>query len=371
MPQLHFNNIGIAALAGAVPDFIQKINLDPAHENSAYIKSFVKQTGILQRHISITEQTASDMAYAAMQLALAKAGWTASDLDGIVFLTQTPDFNNATGNSFVLHNHLKMREDALAFDIAQGCASFPYGLAVCSSLLQQPQINRLAMAIGDAMWPIYANKEELLAASSFLIGDGAAVMLLEKKENSSGSNSLDISLFSDGSGYHFLYCPADGIRHAWRSKQGLLPDGAVYPGRSYMDGMEITSFATMRVVNCMKEFCANAHKNIGDYNGIILHQANLQIIKTMAKRLKVPPENLPITVDRLANTNGASVLLTMIDAYAGREQILNLLISAFGIGLSWGIVDMKIDSSVIVPLIESSARFEEDFLKPLPENPAK
>ena len=63
MAFLHFDNVGIAALAGALPEHVQKIDMDPANPRAAYIAQFVKQTGVRQRHISITEQTATDMGY--------------------------------------------------------------------------------------------------------------------------------------------------------------------------------------------------------------------------------------------------------------------------------------------------------------------
>lgn len=361
MAYLHFDSLGVAALAGAVPDFIQVIPQDADHPRAAYIKNFVRQTGVRQRHISITEQTATDYAFAALKAALDRAGWDAQSLDGLIFLTQTPDFNAATGNSFLLHKHLGMREEALVFDIAQGCASFPYGLGVCAGFLQQPGINRMAMLCGDTMWPAYPDKESLLQAPTFLIGEGSTAILLEKKANS----PVDLALYSDGAGYHFLYDPWSGARHAWRRVPGIMPNGALYEGGPYMDGMEITTFSTMRVVGSIQQFLQHLGKTVADYDGVVLHQANMQILKTMARRLKVAPENFPTTVETLANTNGASVLLTAVDAYAGRKGPLNLLISAFGIGLSWGIVSLALDADVIVPLIQCQDRFEEDFLKPV------
>lgn len=363
MALLHFENIVIAALAGALPEHVQKIDMDPRHPRAAYITSFVKQTGVRQRHVSITEQTATDLGYTALRKALDRAGWEANSLDGLIFLTQTPDFNNATGNAFVLHNHLGLNQDTLAFDIAQGCASFPYGLSVCAALLQQPHIRRLAMVSGDTFWPMYSSAEDLLADSTFLIGEGSTALLLEKKE----SLPIDISLHSDGSGYHFLYHPLAGVRNAWRSVPGIMPNGEVYEGGgSYMDGMEITSFATMRVVDSIKGFLGELGKGLDNYDGLVLHQANRQIVKTMARRLKVDMDKVPTTMECLGNTNGASVTLTMVDAYADcKKERLNLLISAFGIGLSWGVVSLTIDPSVIVPMLTCSNRFEDDFLKPV------
>lgn len=363
MAFLHFDNVGIAALAGALPEHVQKIDMDPANPRAAYIAQFVKQTGVRQRHISITEQTSTDMGYTAMLKALERARWKADSLDGLIFLTQTPDFNMGTGNAFVLHNHLGMREDALAFDITLGCSSFPYGVSACAALLQQPYIKRIAMVTGDSHWQQAPSRKALLAQSVFLHGEGCTALLLERRDDS----PVDISLYSDGKGYCFLYNPWGGIRHAWRKVPGRLPNGEVYKGGgNYMDGMEITSFSTMRVVDTIKDFLKRQSRTLDDYDGLVLHQANKQIIKTMARRLKIDLSKVPMTVEHLANTDGASATLTMVDAYAGcRKDQLKLLISAFGIGLSWGVVSLTIDPAVIVPMVTSSNRFDEDFLKPL------
>ena len=362
MAFLHFDNVGIAALAGALPEHVQTINTDPGYPRAAYVASFIKQTGITQRHISITEQTSTDLGYTALLSALGKAGWAANSLDALIFMSQTPDFNPSTSNSHVLHNHMHLSQDTLAFDITLGCSSFPYGVSVCASLLQQPGINRIAMVSGDTIWSQYPSREALLAAPTFLSGEGCTALLLEKKENS----PMDISLHSDGSGYHFLYDPWSGVRNAWRRTRGIMPNGEIYEGGSYMDGMEITSFSTMRVVDSIKAFLERLGKSLDEYDGLVLHQANSQIVKTMARRLKIDKGKVPTTVERLGNTNGASVSLTLVDAYAeNQSKALNLLVSAFGIGLSWGIVSLSLDPKVIVPMQTCSNRFEDDFLKPV------
>lgn len=361
MALLHFDNVGVAALAGALPEHIQEINMDSAHPNAAYIENFVKQTGITRRHISITEQTSTDLGYAALNAALDKAGWEAQSLDALIFVTQTPDFNNGTGNAFVLHNHLNLSTETWVFDIPQGCASFPSGVAACASLMQQPNINRVALVSGDTMWASYPSVQAILADPVFLAGEGSTALLFENRENT----PMDISLHSDGSGYFFLYEPWAGARNAWRRVRSRLPNGAIYHGGAYMDGLEITSFATMRVVKSIRGFLAGLNKTSEDYDGLVLHQANKQIVETMAKRLKFDMSKVPTTVEKYANTNGASVTLTMIDAYANAQTApLKLLVSAFGIGLSWGEVSLTLDPSVIVPMQICSTRFEEDFLIP-------
>ena len=133
-----------------------------------------------------------------------------------------------------------------------------------------------------------------------------------------------------------------------------------------MDGMEITSFATIRVVESIRAFLDRLGKTLDDFDGLVLHQANIQIIKAMTRRLKINPNKVPVTIDRLGNTSGVSVSLTMIDAYAGQTCApLRLLASGFGIGLSWGEVSLTLDPRVIVPMQICADCFTSDLLKPV------
>lgn len=364
MPHLQFNNLHLAALSCAVPSYIQKIDLSPNNQNHSYLKSFVRQIGITQRHISVTEQTATDTGLVAATAALNKAGWNAKDLDVVIFLTQTPDFNPGTSNAVIIQHRLGMRKDVMAFDMTLGCSSFPYGLSVCGALLQQANINKILMLTGDVHWVDYKNKDELEKTDRFLNSEATTALLIDKKANC----NVSISLYSDGDGYKYLFKPSAGARNAWRPfKKGRMPDGKIVGEGEYMDGIEVTSFATTAVVDAINEFLIKNNKTIEDYDGVVLHQANKQIVKTIAKRLKVDMEKVPLSLDRYGNTDGATVTTTIADAYANSSQNrLELLTCAFGVGLSWGVASIEIEPKNIVPIIEvEDGRFMEAYVEPL------
>lgn len=368
MAHLKFDNVRIAALTCAVPSFVQKIDAESSRD-PAYIRTFLKQTGINQRHISLTEQTCVDYAHAAAEKALDKVGWSKDSIDALVFMSQTPDYNPGTGNAFILHHILGLPKDTLAFDITLGCSSFPYGFSVCASLMQQEHISRVLMVSGDTVWGSYGSKEDLLAQDYFIPGEGCTAVLFEK---SLEKTPVHISLYSDGAGYKFLFSPFGGSKNGWRRSHPkvILPNGVEYSGElAYMDGLEITSFASTTVVDSIKSFLADQNTTLDDYDGLILHQANLQIVKTVAKRLKADMTKVPISLDRYANMSGTSVTLTITDAYAGcNAEKLSLLVCAFGIGLSWGIVSLEIDPAVIEPIFTYDGRFEEGFVRSATES---
>ncbi len=366
MAFLHFDNVGIASLTCAVPEYTQKVTDDPQFPQAAYIRSFLKKIGIRQRQVSLTEQTCTDLGFAAVTRALECTGWSAESLDALIFMSQMPDFNPGTGNAFILHKHLGLPPSTMVFDITLGCSSFPYGLAVCASFLQQPGINRIAMISGDNVWSCVPDREMLLGENAFLFGEGTTAVLLENREKS----PLDVALYSDGGGYEFLYNPLAGSRNNWRhGNQVKLSHGQtiISPGAKegqYMDGPEITTFSTTTVVDSLKEFITWMKKPLEEYSGLVLHQANRQIVKTIARRLGVAEEKVPLSLERYANTSGASVPLTIADAWGERQEgSLELLTCAYGIGLSWGIAAFSIDCRVIQPIFKTDFRFDEGYIQ--------
>ncbi|MBQ7606404.1 MAG: hypothetical protein IJU76_00225 [Desulfovibrionaceae bacterium] len=365
MPLLEFNNIGFASLTCAVPANTQTIDENPDCPDGAYRKKFVRQMGIRKRHISLTEQTCTDTGFAAAKRALKNAGWSADSLDGLIFMSQTPDFNPATGNAHILHYRLGMRKDSLAFDITLGCSSFPYGLSVCAALMQQPQVKRLCMISGDTNFVSYNSVDAIRHCGHFLFGEGTTALLLEQVRETS---PLRIALYSDGAGYKYLYDPYSGCRNAWRQfRPAVTANGVKLGAERPMDGIEITTFSTDTVVESIRRFLEDTSTDVSDYDGIVLHQANKQIVKTIGRRLKVDPKKLPLSLDRYANTSGASASLTIVDAYANDpRECLHLLVCAYGIGLSWGIADIRIRPAVITSIFPVEDEiFEEGLLYPV------
>ncbi len=364
MAQLYFDNVHIAALACAVPEHIQKVDLNPENPRARYIKQFVKQIGVQQRHISNCEQTCTDTAFAATKRTLEKTGLKAEDFDGIIFVTQKPDYNSATSNAHIMHHRLGMKKNSFAFDIHLGCSGFVFGLSTAATYLQQKHINRVLFITGTVFWDAYSSLDQMLAAESFLEGEGASALILEKKT----SSPMTFSLHTDGSGYKYLYAPYGGVRNRWRvCSKYTLADGNIHEGFDrYMDGMEITNFTTNTVVNSIKDFLVQQNTSFDDYDALILHQPNLQIIKSMAKRLELSLDKVPVSVDLYANTDSVSIPLTICHALSKTDkERLSLLASGFGIGLSWGIVSFEIDSNAIEPIFTTSNDlFEEGFVKP-------
>ena len=100
-----------------------------------------------------------------------------------------------------------------------------------------------------------------------------------------------------------------------------------------------------------------------DYDDLVLHQANMMILKNIAKRIGMPMEKVPVCLDRYGNTSGCSVPLAIVDKYgeSTEDREVNLLTSSFGIGLSWGVVGFKINIKDILPLTEGKDTFDDGY----------
>jgi 3-oxoacyl-[acyl-carrier-protein] synthase-3 len=322
----------------------------------------MKSTGVLQRHISAIGQTGADLCAAAAKAALRWANWDATSVDAIVAIVEVSDYE-APGDACLLQYILEMREDSVAFDVNLGCSGFPYGMFIGASMMQNDNIRRVIVTSGLTKNQQYRQTGNFPAGETFLFGEAGSAILLEKKE----ASPLSVGLWSDGSGYKYLFVPFGGARNPVREAgEAILPDGEVCVAdvQSYMDGVEIFNFSVKKGVDAIRSFLEYYKRDLNDFDALVIHQANLKIIKTMAKLLHVDMSKIPISIDRYANTSLASVPLTILDAYANCEKkVLRLLTVGFGIGLSWGVAAFPLDTSVLVPIFTTNERFEEGAIR--------
>jgi 3-oxoacyl-[acyl-carrier-protein] synthase-3 len=362
MPFIDYNNVSVSSIACAVPSFVQKIRTDGDDGAAAYRKSFVKSTGVLQRHISAIGQTGTDLCAAAAKAALRRADRDIGDVDAVVAVVEVSDYV-APGNACLLQYILGMREDSAAFDVNLGCSGFPYGMFIGAAMLQNDNMNRVLITGALTENQKYRPPGQFPSDETFLFGEAGSAVLLEKKEGS----PLGIGLWTDGSGYKYLFAPFGGARNPVRAPgEAILPNGEILGAnvQSYMDGVEIFNFSITKGAEAIRSFLERNGKNLRDFDGLVLHQANLKIIKAMAKLLRADADKTPVSVDRYANTSPASVPLTILDAYAGCEKkTLCLLTAGFGIGLSWGVASFQLDTSGLTPIFETDELFEEGIMR--------
>lgn len=345
----NYDGVKISAIAASVPanvvDIAAKLN-DP-EEDPKFIKNFMKNTGIKAKRRCDYDQTAADFSYAAAKQIMDAGYYKPEEIGVLINITQTPDYRTPA-TALTIQKRLGLSKDCLVFDINLGCSGFVYGVSLAASILKTSSASRGIVTVGDTL--ARGRKHIKLKRSSntgLLFGDASAAILVEKCDNGGFCSGL----MSDGTGHKALSSPYN----AWRHPEG--PESI--PG----DDIAVFNFTIGEVPAILKEYMEKTGTTVEDYDDLVLHQANMMILKNIAKRIGMPMEKVPVCLDRFGNTSGCSVPLAIVDKYGenSEDRVVNLLTSSFGIGLSWGVVGFKINVKDILPLTEGKDTFDDGY----------
>ena len=327
-------SIRIAGTGSYVPDrILTNADLEKMVETSdEWIRT---RTGIEERHIAAPDQPTSDLAYHASLKALEMAGITGADLDAIIVATITPDYVfPSTG--CVLQDRLGAK-GAFCFDLEAACSGLLYSLEVACALMKtHPNRYRHVLVIGAEKLSCitdWTNRNTCV-----LFGDGAGAVMLENDGTDEPDCLVASDLHSDGGYGEILKMPAGGSR-APASKETVEAREHFI----HMEGKEVFKLAVNAMVNAGKNVLEEAGITPDEVNLVITHQANSRIIYAVAPRLGVPDERVYLNINHYGNTSAASIGLCLDEAVrSGRiKKGDNVLLTAFGGGLTWGAMLLK------------------------------
>jgi 3-oxoacyl-[acyl-carrier-protein] synthase III len=351
-------NIKIAGMACAVPKKI----IHPEDYKDVFgeeeVNKFIEMTGIKTTRRASKYQTASDLGYTAANNLLNEKNIDRNEIGAVVFATHSPDYRRPA-SAFILQKRLGITTEAAVFDIALGCSSVVYGIQVVASMMSNSDITKALLISGDTGSKTTSPNDR---ASIMLGGDAGVAILLEKTDDCEPIVSL---VRSNGKGYRYLIVPAGGYRNldapmdVMMSKDGI--ERSLY--NSFMQGTSVFTFTIFDVPKLIRDFWKLTDTNVDDYDCFAFHQANLLILKQIAKKLKIPATKMPLTLPTYGNTSGASSIVSLCDAYGEVDDVnLKTIICGFGVGLSWGVASVSINTSDILPIVEDSSVFEEAII---------
>jgi 3-oxoacyl-[acyl-carrier-protein] synthase-3 len=285
-----------------------------------------QKTGISSRRRARADQCTSDLAIEAARACLAKVGMRPDDVDGIILATSSPDRLQPATATRVQHEI--GAHSAFAFDVNSVCSGGVFALSVADSMIRAGSASRM-LVIAAEMYSRFLNPSDFSTFPYF--GDGAGAVLLEAVPDSSPASIGVAILRTDGSGNRTIEIPAGG---------SMMPGpGTIDPRNFYfkMAGKDVYAFAVEKGSEVVMEVLAKASIPIGDIRAVISHQANINILKEISNRTKLPMDRFFVNLDRLGNTAAASVFIALDEA---RETGFvsagdSLLLVAFGGGLSW------------------------------------
>ncbi|MDR7153301.1 3-oxoacyl-[acyl-carrier-protein] synthase-3 [Sphingobium xenophagum] len=281
----------------------------------------VERTGIRNRHIAGDGETTSTLATDAARAALDAAGVAPQDIDLIILATATPD-QTFPASATTVQAALGI-DDCVAFDVAAVCSGFLYAMTVADSMIRSGAANR-ALVIGAETFSRILDWED--RATCVLFGDGAGAVVLGAEESADGARGILASkLHADGRHNQLLY--VDGG-----------PSTTQTVGKLRMRGQEVFRHAVVNLASVLNEVMAMAGLTNADIDWLVPHQANARILDATARKLKLSPDRVVVTVDRHANTSAASVPLALdLAVRDGRIKPGELIVlEAMGGGFTWG-----------------------------------
>ena len=285
------------------------------------------RSGISKRCFAAQDETTSDMAVAAANKAISAAGIDRSDIDLIIVATMTPDMPFPS-TACILQSKLGL-DNITAFDIQAACSGFIYALNTGCNMLRAGAYKK-ALIIGAEKMSSILDFED--RTTCVLFGDAASAIILEASDRAE-VGVLGSITGSDGSDPSLLHQPAGGSKipsshESIDARQHFIK----------MNGKEIFKQAVRVMGQVSSDILEQYSYKADQLELLIPHQANMRIIDSFAKRLKLPMEKFHNNLDSFGNTSAASVGLALDEAFRkGRIQSGDLiLLVAFGAGLTWG-----------------------------------
>jgi 3-oxoacyl-[acyl-carrier-protein] synthase-3 len=287
----------------------------------------VSRTGMKERRIAHDEEFTSSMGTHAAKAAIANAGLHVDHIDFILVATLTPDYFFPS-TACLIQSAIGAKKAACA-DIQAACTGFLYLLSMAKSLVESGAYKNVLIVAAEKLSSITNYKDR---STCILFGDGAAACVISAEGN--GLTIESIQLGADGDQADLIIMPAGGCRQPATNE--TVANGGHY---IQMSGNEVFKHAVRRMETACKECLEAAELTEKEITWLIPHQANMRIIDAIAKRFEhLPPERIFKTVQKYGNTSASSVGIALDELLkAGPlNKGENILLTAFGAGLTWG-----------------------------------
>ena len=351
MALLKFNNAGISGMAACVPaNTIRNYNYTE-NFSAEEAKEVTDKTGIMERRFALPGITASDLCYAAAEKLISDLNIDKSEIDLLVFVSQTPDYR-MPATSVLLQNRLGLSMQTMAFDISLGCSAFVYALSVVYSIMEKSGLRKALLLDGETRSRVYSPKDRKTA---FLFGDGGVAAIIEKGDRFGESF---FSLNSDGSREDLIKIKAGGYRYP-SSVETLIEKVVDEHGNirseehGYMEGADVFNFVLREIPPDIKRLEAFSGINFKELDYFLFHQANDYMNGYLAKKLKLPADKVPSSIAKFGNTSSVSIPLTIVSQLQGKlTEHRTAMLCAFGVGMSWATAFLHFNQCQISDIVE-------------------
>ncbi len=343
-------HVRIKGVAAVVPKEIVNSH-DYSFFSEDEAKSFINTVGIENRHIAPDNVCASDLCFEAAEKLIKELGWDKNEIGILSFASVTGDYRTPP-TSCILQHRLNLPVSCFTLDIPMGCCGCIYSMNVIGNMMSAGTVRKALLLIGDTAARMGSPKDKSRVP---LFGDCGTAIALEYDPL---AEDILVEFNTLGSGYEALMTPHGGFRHPIERESFEYEDfgnGIIRaPMHTLIHGMDVFSFAISRPPKSILDFLSlhELDKDI-DIDYFLIHQANKMIVDRIVKKLKLDVAKVPYNLQQYGNLGGASIPTLMVTNLRKELQCgtYTLLLSAFGLGLSWGTMILKTSDLVIPELI--------------------
>ncbi len=302
--------IGIRSIASYIPQ--GRIDNVAQAQKFGRDKDFVvNKLGTTTLAVKGDNEETSDLAARSVENLLAKnPELKQEDIQALVVITQNGDAEGLPHTSAVVQHKLGLHSDMACFDISLGCSGYVYGLYIVQGFMQAAGFKNAVMVTADPYSKIMDREDRV---TTLLFGDAATATWLSSEQPQWKLGACTFG--GDGSGAEYL---------------------KVQDGHFFMNGRQVFNFASVKIIPNMQETLDKAGLGFADVQAVCLHQGSGAIVDAVAKRLGAEHADKVIKDMFGAGNTVSSSIPLLLEHYGDNPQWRNVMISGFGVGLSWG-----------------------------------
>lgn len=344
-------NTSVKGVTVCMPNNIVENNdyeLIPIEDRTKFIDSI----GIERRRVAPNNVCTSDLCFQAAEHLIEKLGWNKSEIELLVFVSQTPDYKMPS-TSCLLQDRLGLSMSCMTIDISQGCSGFVYGLSVVGSILSNGSIKKALLLTGNTQSKNINYYDKSVYP---LFSDAGSALAMEYCDEN--YDKMNFYFATDGSGKNTIIIPDGGYRNPVSQDSFLIEefDGGIKRNRLNlrMEGDDVFSFVISQLPKAYNALFDNFNidKNVVDY--YLIHHASKFLCEKLRKKMGFEKEKTPLVLKDYGNSSNSSIPLLLSTVLKDKvtSKKLNLIISGFGVGLSLGIGEVSLNSLKCADLID-------------------
>ncbi|RUT71919.1 ketoacyl-ACP synthase III [Flavobacterium cupreum] len=306
------------------------------------IEKISAKTGINARHISAKDEFSSDMAVKAAEKLFAEHNIDKSEIDFLLFCTQSPDYFLPT-TACIIQEKLGLETTIGALDFNLGCSGFVYGLSLAKGLIAGEMAKNVLLITSETYSKFIHPKDK---SNKTIFGDAAAATLISSEK---GFCTLGNFVFgTDGKGAENLIVKQGGMRFPVSDKNEDIVDefGNVRNDKNlFMNGTEIFNFTGEFVPQLTEAILEKSNLAKEDIDLFVFHQANKYMLNHLRKKIKIPEEKFFIAMEECGNTVSSTIPIALYEAQKQGKvnNCKNVILAGFGVGYSWAACNLIVE----------------------------